>query len=88
MSTRSLHEALFIENSTIMLDHVNEVWKELLTCVLCESPLRITTDNALRFFATEHIECPKCHAEQQFPLFWIMSHFVSGEPKQDEKTSA
>lgn len=84
-ASMSIHEGLFLEGSTNMIDHVNEVWHELLACVLCKSPLSITRENALRFFACERISCPKCKTEQQFPLFWIMSNFARGEPDESEE---
>lgn len=81
-------EALFGDGATNLLDAVNRTWVELFTCSLCGIALHLTAENALRFFATEHIDCTNCGAKQQFPLFWIMSKFSNGDPNESEKTQA
>lgn len=78
-ATLGTFEAVF-EKSTIMIDHVNSTWDEMMVCVLCHQTYRVTAENALEFFSTEHIRCQGCGTEQQLPLFWLMSRFAKGEP--------
>jgi hypothetical protein len=71
-STLSIYGSLF-ENDASALESVNEGFAEFLSCVLCKGPLKITGENALGVFMTENVDCPKCGAEQNFPLFWLMA---------------
>ncbi len=82
-ATLGAFESVF-EKSTNMIDHVNSAFEEMMACVLCHERYRITAQDALEFFATEHIRCQACGTEQQLPLFWLMSRFASDESSKDE----
>jgi len=73
IATLGIQQALFSEESTALLDELNDSLADLMLCVLCNGRLFITRENALRFFTAEHINCTTCNVEQQFPLFWLMS---------------
>lgn len=66
------YTALFTDEPD-WLDGFGESIIGLLTCSLCGEQLSITREGALEFFALERITCKRCGAEQQFPLFWLMS---------------
>lgn len=65
-----------------MVNHVNETWRDILSCHLCGAQLEIGREDALALFATERVTCKACRTEQQFLLFWLMNRFSGGEPSK------
>lgn len=81
IATWTTYHAIF-GDSSVKIDEFNSAASTLLSCLLCKKPLRLTRENALEFFAAEHITCSHCRSFQGFPFYWLIARM------EDDKTSA
>jgi hypothetical protein len=47
--------------------------RPFLKCLHCETPFRLTRDNAMRMYLREELICGKCGLPSPLPLYWLLA---------------
>ena len=47
--------------------------KEILVCIHCDKPLRVTKSNAPNLYISEQIICTSCGLPSQVPFYWLLA---------------
>jgi len=74
LTTMGCYEALFLDGKSQRISRMlNSKMGDFLTCLYCDSRLKITKREAPRVYLTEQLLCKNCGLESQVPLYWLFS---------------
>jgi hypothetical protein len=75
LSTMGCYESLFSDGAK---QHVARLLtknlRPFLNCLHCDTPLRLTRENAAEMYLKETLTCRKCGLASPFPLYWLLAH--------------
>lgn len=67
------NECLFVDGRPKLLNEINRLLAEVMTCPHCHAPVRARKLDGVRFLQSQTLDCRSCGLEHDFPLFLLLS---------------
>ena len=72
--TMGCYEALFLDGRSMAISRMlQKQLADILSCIHCDSPFKITKKNAPVFYLHERFFCEHCGTMSEFPLYWFLA---------------